>query len=135
MAWFALAPGEPWHQHHAGWSPRYYEQVNRYVYIDRSVGIHNTYINYRAPATPFVRGQPLRQQPYAIDPAHWRNPRNRRDTHAPRGFDNVHLGGDAWAGAGGNPRTRPRRVRRKRRWRTSKARRIRTLRRMRHDLR
>ncbi len=46
VAWFALAPGEPWHPHHAGWSPRYYEQVNRYVHIDRSVGIHDTYINY-----------------------------------------------------------------------------------------
>ncbi|KND58244.1 hypothetical protein BVER_05241 [Candidatus Burkholderia verschuerenii] len=82
IAWFALGPGEPWHPHYGGWSPRYYDHVNHYVHVDRSIGIHNTYINYRAPrglkalpATAFVRGQHAGRQPYAVDPSRWRNPR------------------------------------------------------------
>lgn len=82
LAWFPLGPGEAWHPHRDGWSPRYYEQVNRNVYIDRSVNVRNTYVNYRAPrgltaapANMFVRGQPVGRQPYAVDPSHWRNPR------------------------------------------------------------
>jgi hypothetical protein len=81
VAWFALGPGEPWHPHHDGWSPRYYENVNRNVYVDRSVHINNTYVNYRAPrgltalpASAFVRGQQAGRQPYAVDPSRWRNP-------------------------------------------------------------
>lgn len=81
LAWFPLGPGEPWHPHRDGWSPRYYERVNRHVYVDRSVHINNTYINYRerrgltaAPANLFVRGQPVGRQRYAIDPARLRNP-------------------------------------------------------------
>ncbi|MDR5878613.1 DUF6600 domain-containing protein [Caballeronia sp. LZ032] len=81
LAWFPLGPGEPWHPHRDGWSPRYYERVNRHVYVDRSVHINNTYINYRerrgltaAPANLFVRGQPVGRQPYAIDPSRLRNP-------------------------------------------------------------
>ncbi|SAK42528.1 DUF6600 domain-containing protein [Caballeronia ptereochthonis] len=80
LAWFPLGPGEAWHPHRDGWSPRYYERVNRNVYVDRSE--HNTYVNYRAPraltaapANMFVRGQPVGHQPYAVDPARWRNPR------------------------------------------------------------
>jgi hypothetical protein len=82
IAWFALGPGEPWHPHYGGWSPRYYDHVNRYVHDDRSIGIHTTYVNYRAPrgltavpANAFVRGQPVGRQPYAVDPSRWRNPR------------------------------------------------------------
>ncbi|MDR5780010.1 hypothetical protein QCE63_11330 [Caballeronia sp. LZ065] len=81
LAWFPLGPGESWHPHRDGWSPRYYERVNRHVYVDRSVHINNTYINYRerrgltaAPANIFVRGQPVGRQPYAVDPARLRNP-------------------------------------------------------------
>ncbi|BAN23778.1 DUF6600 domain-containing protein [Caballeronia insecticola] len=76
LAWFPLAPGEAWHPHRDGWSPRYYERVNRSVYV------HNTFINYRAPrgltalpANAFVHGQPVGRRPYAVDPSRWRNPR------------------------------------------------------------
>ncbi|SAK88513.1 proline-rich exported protein [Caballeronia hypogeia] len=82
VAWFPLGPGEAWHPQREGWSPRYYERVNRNVYVDRSTHINTTYINYRAPrgltaapANAFVRGQPVGHQPYSVDPSHWRNPR------------------------------------------------------------
>lgn len=76
FAWFPLGPGEAWHSYREGWSPRYYERVNRNVYVDRSVHVNSTYINYRAsraltaaPANMFVRGQPVGRQPYGVDPA------------------------------------------------------------------
>ncbi|SAK69837.1 RE17165p [Caballeronia temeraria] len=76
VAWFPLGPGDAWRPHHDGWSPRYYERVNRNVYV------HNTFVNYRVPrgltAVPtntFVHGQPVGRQPYAVDPSRWRNPR------------------------------------------------------------
>ncbi|SAK48322.1 proline-rich exported protein [Caballeronia glebae] len=82
IAWFPLGPGEAWRPHHDGWSPRYFERVNRNVYVERSVHINNTYVNYRerrgltaVPANMFVRGQPVGRQPYAVDPSRWRNPR------------------------------------------------------------
>jgi hypothetical protein len=81
LAWFPLGPGEPWHPHRDGWSRRYYERVNRNVYVDRPVHVNNTYVNYRAPrgltaapANLFVRGQPVGRQPYAVDPARLRHP-------------------------------------------------------------
>jgi hypothetical protein len=84
LAWFALGPGEPWHPHWAhGWSPRYYERVNRPVYVRNSVtNIHNTYVNYRAPhavtcvpATAFVHGQPVNRFAQRINPQQWHNAR------------------------------------------------------------
>ncbi|SPB18406.1 RE17165p [Caballeronia novacaledonica] len=82
VAWFPLGPGEAWRPHREGWSPRYFERVNRNVYVDRSVRVNNTYVNYRAPrgltavpANMFVHGQPVGRQPYAVDPSRWRNPR------------------------------------------------------------
>ncbi|WP_321794369.1 DUF6600 domain-containing protein [Caballeronia sp. J97] len=76
VAWFPLGPREAWRPRHDGWSPRYYERVNRNVYVN------NTYVNYRAPrgltavpANTFVHGQPVGRQPYAVDPSRWRNPR------------------------------------------------------------
>jgi len=81
VAWFPLGPGEAWRPHRDGWSQRYYERVNRNVYVDRSVHVNNTYVNYRAPrgltavpANMFVHGQPVGRQPYAVDPSRWRNP-------------------------------------------------------------
>ncbi|BCQ23891.1 FecR domain-containing protein [Caballeronia sp. NK8] len=75
VAWFPLGPGEAWRPHRDGWSPRYYERVNRNVYVN------NTYVNYRAPraltavpANAFMHGQPVGRQPYAVDPSRWRNP-------------------------------------------------------------
>jgi hypothetical protein len=82
IAWFPLGPGEAWRPHRDGWSAGYYDRVNRNVYVDRSVHVNNTYINYRAPhgltavpANTFVHGQPVGRQPYAVDPSRWRNPR------------------------------------------------------------
>ncbi|SAK76623.1 proline-rich exported protein [Caballeronia calidae] len=76
VAWFPLGPREAWRPHRDGWSPRYYERVNRNVYVN------NTYINYRAPhaltavpANTFVHGRPVGREPYAVDPSRWRNPR------------------------------------------------------------
>ena len=82
VAWFPLGPGEPWRGHRDGWSPRYYDRVNRNVHVDQSVHIRNTYVNYRAPgavtavpATAFVRGRPVGRENVRVDPAHWRSPR------------------------------------------------------------
>jgi hypothetical protein len=84
LAWFALGPGEPWHPHWAhGWSPRYYERVNRPVYVNNHItNIHNTYVNYRAPhavtcvpATAFVHGQPVNRFAQKVDPRQWHNAR------------------------------------------------------------
>ncbi|SAK82465.1 proline-rich exported protein [Caballeronia fortuita] len=93
VAWFPLGPGEAWRPHRDGWSSRYYERVNRNVYV------HDTFVNYRAPrgltavpANLFVHGQPVGRQPYAVDPSRWRNPRffagapgiaPTRDSYAP----------------------------------------------------
>jgi hypothetical protein len=81
VAWFPLGPGEPWHGHRDGWSPRYYERVNRNVYVDQSVHIRNSYTNYRAPgavtavpATAFVHGRPAGREAVRVDPTRWRNP-------------------------------------------------------------
>ncbi|WP_250478777.1 MULTISPECIES: DUF6600 domain-containing protein [unclassified Caballeronia] len=95
VAWFPLGPGEAWRPHRDGWSPRYFERVNRNVYV------RNTYVNYHAPrgltAVPtnlFVLGQPVGRQPYAVDPSRWRHPRffagapgiaPTRDSFAPGG--------------------------------------------------
>ncbi|WP_175109417.1 DUF6600 domain-containing protein, partial [Paraburkholderia solisilvae] len=84
LAWFALGPGEPWHPHWGhGWSPRYYDRVNRPIYVHNHItNIHNTYINYRAPhavtavpATAFVHGQPVNRFAQKVDPRQWRNAR------------------------------------------------------------
>ncbi|MGH8781533.1 DUF6600 domain-containing protein [Paraburkholderia sp.] len=89
VAWFPLGPGEPWHPRWGGWSPHYYDRVNRTVVvnnINRSVNvtnitnIHNTYINYRAPgaltavpATAFVHGQPVGRFAQKVNPNQWHN--------------------------------------------------------------
>ncbi|APR36577.1 DUF6600 domain-containing protein [Paraburkholderia sp. SOS3] len=84
LAWFALGPGEPWHPHWGhGWSPRYYDRVNRPIYVhNRITNIHNTYINYRVPhaitcvpATAFVHGQPVNRFAQKVDPRQWHNAR------------------------------------------------------------
>ena len=83
VAWFPLGPGEIWRPHYGGWSPRYFERVNRTVIVNRNVNItniHNTYINYRAPgavtavpATAFVQGRPVAQVAHRIDTRQWRS--------------------------------------------------------------
>ncbi|WP_133647967.1 DUF6600 domain-containing protein [Paraburkholderia flava] len=89
VAWFPLGPGEAWHPRWGGWSPHYYDRVNRTVVvnnINRSVNvtnitnIHNTYINYRAPgaltavpATAFVHGQPVGRFAQKVNPNQWHN--------------------------------------------------------------
>ncbi|MCO8649664.1 hypothetical protein KGP93_41190, partial [Burkholderia multivorans] len=53
-AWFALGPGEPWHPAWGGWSPHYYERVNRNIVVNRITvnntvnvtNVHNTYVNF-----------------------------------------------------------------------------------------
>jgi hypothetical protein len=84
LAWFPLGPGEPWHPHWGhGWSPRYYDRVNRPVYGHNAItNVHNTYVNYRAPravtcvpATAFVHGQPVNRFAQKVDPRQWRNAR------------------------------------------------------------
>jgi len=84
LAWFALGPGEPWHPHWGhGWSPRYYDRVNRPIYVHNHItNIRNTYINYRAPhaitcvpATAFVHGQPVNRFAQKVDPRQWHNAR------------------------------------------------------------
>ncbi|WP_459723085.1 DUF6600 domain-containing protein [Paraburkholderia sp. 2C] len=84
LAWFALGPGEPWHPHWGhGWSPRYYDRVNRPIYVhNRITNIRNTYVNYRAPhaitcvpATAFVHGQPVNRFAQKVDPRQWHNAR------------------------------------------------------------
>ncbi|MGN6231339.1 MAG: DUF6600 domain-containing protein [Trinickia sp.] len=83
LAWFPLGPGEVWHPGWGGWSPHYYERVNRTVIVNNNVNItniHNTYVNYRAPgavtavpATAFVHGQPVARFAQHVDPRQWRN--------------------------------------------------------------
>ncbi|MGN6668026.1 MAG: DUF6600 domain-containing protein [Trinickia sp.] len=86
LAWFPLGPGEVWHPGWGGWSPRYYQRVNRTVIVNRNVtnitNIHNTYINYRAPgavtavaATAFVHGKPVAHFAQHVDTRQWRNVR------------------------------------------------------------
>ncbi|WP_179402573.1 DUF6600 domain-containing protein [Burkholderia guangdongensis] len=89
-AWFALGPGEAWHPGWGGWSPHYYDRVNRNIVVNNVNvtnitninNIHNTYINYRAPhaitavpATAFVHGQPVARFAQHVDPQQWRNAR------------------------------------------------------------
>ncbi|HDR9289657.1 TPA: hypothetical protein QDB46_004830 [Burkholderia multivorans] len=81
-AWFALGPGEPWHPAWGGWSPHYYERVNR-ITVNTTVNVtnvHNTYVNFGAPhaiaavpATAFVHGQPVARFAQHVDPRQWRN--------------------------------------------------------------
>jgi hypothetical protein len=85
LAWFPLGPGEVWHPGWGGWSPRYYERVNRTVIVNRNVNItniHNTYINYHAPgavtavpATAFVHGKPVAHFAQHVDPRQWTHAR------------------------------------------------------------
>ncbi|KWF67886.1 DUF6600 domain-containing protein [Burkholderia pseudomultivorans] len=90
-AWFALGPGEPWHPGWGGWSPHYYDRVNRNIVVNNVTvnktvnvtnitNIHNTYVNFRAPhaitavpATAFVHGQPVAHFSQRVDPQQWRN--------------------------------------------------------------
>ncbi|PRF76569.1 hypothetical protein C6Q12_12745 [Burkholderia multivorans] len=87
-AWFALGPGEPWHPTWGGWSPHYYERVNRNIVVNRITvnntvnvtNVHNTYVNFGAPhaiaavpATAFVHGQPVARFAQHVDPRQWRN--------------------------------------------------------------
>lgn len=84
VAWFPLGPGEPWRPGWGGWSPHYYDRVNRTVVVNNVniTNIHNTYVNYRAPgaitaipATAFVHGQPVAHFSQHVDPQQWRNAR------------------------------------------------------------
>lgn len=93
-AWFALGPGEPWHPGWGGWSPHYYDRVNRNIVVNnvnvnKTVNVTNitnitninkTYVNFRAPhaitavpATAFVHGQPVAHFSQHVDPQQWRN--------------------------------------------------------------
>ncbi|WP_244135578.1 DUF6600 domain-containing protein [Burkholderia seminalis] len=93
-AWFALGPGEPWHPRWGGWSPHYYDRVNRNVVVNnvnvnKTVNVTNitnitninkTYVNFRAPhaitavpASAFVHGQPVAHFSQHVDPQQWRN--------------------------------------------------------------
>ncbi|WP_414450123.1 DUF6600 domain-containing protein [Burkholderia sp. 22PA0099] len=79
VAWFPLAPHEAWRPGWGGWSPRYYERVNRTTIVN-NINIHNTYINYRVrngvtaiPAQAFVHGQPVARFAQHVDPRQWRN--------------------------------------------------------------
>ncbi|MEX3526977.1 MAG: DUF6600 domain-containing protein [Burkholderia sp.] len=87
VAWFPLAPHEAWHPGWGGWSPRYYDRVNRTVIVNNThitniTNIHNTYINYRVhnavtavPAQAFVHGQPVARFAQRVDPRQWHNAR------------------------------------------------------------
>ncbi len=82
VAWFALGPGEPWYPHMPDGVRATTSAYNWNVYIDRSIGIRNTYLNYHAPrglialpSNAFVCGQAVGAHPYAVDPSRWRNPR------------------------------------------------------------
>jgi len=93
-AWFALGPGEPWHPGWGGWSPHYYDRVNRNIVVNnvtvnKTVNVTNitnitninkTYVNFRAPhaitavpAAAFVHGQPVAHFSQRVDPQQWRN--------------------------------------------------------------
>ncbi|KWO58963.1 DUF6600 domain-containing protein [Burkholderia territorii] len=93
-AWFALGPGEPWHPGWGGWSPHYYDRVNRNIVVNnvtvnKTVNVTNitnitninkTYVNFRAPhaitavpASAFVHGQPVAHFAQHVDPQQWRN--------------------------------------------------------------
>ena len=93
-AWFALGPGEAWHPGWGGWSPHYYERVNRNIVVNnvtvnKTVNVTNitnitninkTYVNFRAPhaitavpASAFVHGQPVARFSQHVDPQQWRN--------------------------------------------------------------
>jgi len=95
-AWFALGPGEPWHPGWGGWSPHYYDRVNRNIVVNnvtvnKTVNVTNitnitninkTYVNFRAPhaitavpASAFVHGQPVARFSQHVDPQQWRNAR------------------------------------------------------------
>jgi hypothetical protein len=91
VAWFPLGPGEACQPRWGGgWSPRYYERLNRASVVNSynhnvnitNINVHNTYINYRAPggvtavpATAFVHGQPVGRFAQKVDPQQWRNAR------------------------------------------------------------
>ncbi|MCQ0035622.1 DUF6600 domain-containing protein, partial [Burkholderia glumae] len=88
IAWFPLGPRDVWHPGWQGWSPHYYERVNRPVVINQTVNItnitniHNTYVNYHVhnaitavPATAFMHGQPVAHFAQHVDPQQWRNAR------------------------------------------------------------
>jgi hypothetical protein len=78
VAWFPLGPRDVWRPHYGGWSPRYYDRVNRAVTANPRVdGTHvqNTYANFRAPgaltavpATAFVQGRPVARFAQRVDP-------------------------------------------------------------------
>ncbi|WP_175915184.1 MULTISPECIES: DUF6600 domain-containing protein [unclassified Burkholderia] len=96
-AWFALGPGEPWHPGWGGWSPHYYDRVNRNIVVNnvtvnKTVNVTNinnvtnitninkTFVNFRAPhaitavpASAFVHGQPVAHFSQRVDPQQWRN--------------------------------------------------------------
>ncbi|WP_041490680.1 DUF6600 domain-containing protein [Burkholderia cepacia] len=93
-AWFALGPGEAWHPGWGGWSPHYYDRVNRNIVVNNVrvnntvnvtnitniTNINKTYVNFRAPhaitavpASAFVHGQPVAHFSQHVDPQQWRN--------------------------------------------------------------
>jgi hypothetical protein len=81
VAWFPLGPGEAWRPRHEGWSPRYYDRVNRGLFAGHPGHGYHGYVNYGAPravsgmpATGFVRGQPAGRERFNVDPSRWRNP-------------------------------------------------------------
>ncbi|NBI48534.1 MULTISPECIES: DUF6600 domain-containing protein [Burkholderia] len=87
VAWFPLAPHEAWHPGWGGWSPRYYDRVNRTVIVNNTritniTTIHNTYVNYHVrnavtavPAQAFVHGQPVARFAQHVDPRQWHDAR------------------------------------------------------------
>ncbi|NIF93230.1 DUF6600 domain-containing protein, partial [Burkholderia sp. Cy-637] len=87
VAWFPLAPHEAWHPGWGGWSPRYYDRVNRTVIVNNTrvtniTNIHNTYVNYHVrnavtavPAQAFVHGQPVARFAQHVDPRQWHDAR------------------------------------------------------------
>ncbi|MBL3921580.1 hypothetical protein FH726_24425, partial [Bacteroides thetaiotaomicron] len=85
---------EPWHPGWGGWSPHYYDRVNRNIVVNnvnvnKTVNVTNitnitninkTYVNFRAPhaitavpASAFVHGQPVAHFSQHVDPQQWRN--------------------------------------------------------------
>ncbi|MEA3116931.1 MAG: hypothetical protein QOI13_201, partial [Paraburkholderia sp.] len=83
VAWFPLGPHDAWRPHYGGWSPRYYDRVNRSVTGNpgaNSTHVRNTYANFRAPGavtavptTAFVQGRPVAPFAQRVDPQQWHN--------------------------------------------------------------
>ncbi|AOK48683.1 FecR protein [Burkholderia sp. MSMB617WGS] len=122
VAWFPLGPHDPWRPSWGGWSPHYYQHVNRTVIVNNVnninvnktvnvtniTNIHNTYVNFRAPnavtavpATAFVHGQPVSRFAQKVDPQQWRN------AHVGSGAPGVAPVRQSFAGALRNAAYRP----------------------------